>query len=146
MRITNAYLVRVLRAAEADPVVADHFSRVIGMIDPPAGLLHPVLVLRIAKAGLPPAQQRSIHSPTLRRRRSSVVNHQRANISGSAPRNTPWQAVRKVSRDRGPPLGSHGTNQIFTHPGHKSGPIALHKPATGCRQRRNHLVRMRATH
>jgi hypothetical protein len=51
MRITNAYLARVLRAAETDPVVADHFSRVIGMIDPAAGLLHPVLVLRIAKAG-----------------------------------------------------------------------------------------------
>lgn len=51
VRITNAYLARVPTAAETDPVVADHFSRVIGMIDPPAGLLHLVLELRITKAG-----------------------------------------------------------------------------------------------
>jgi 2-polyprenyl-6-methoxyphenol hydroxylase-like FAD-dependent oxidoreductase len=50
MRITNAYLERVLSAAETDPVVAEQFLRVIGMIDPPTGLMGPSAAIRIAKA------------------------------------------------------------------------------------------------
>ena len=48
MRITNAYLERVMTAAETDPVVAGQFTRVIGMIDPPSRLLRPSMLLRIA--------------------------------------------------------------------------------------------------
>ncbi len=48
MRITNAYLERVMTAAETDPVVAGQFMRVIGMIDPPVRLLRPSMLLRVA--------------------------------------------------------------------------------------------------
>jgi len=50
MRITNAYLDRVMTVAETDPTVAGRFMRVIGMIDPPAALLRPTMLLRIALA------------------------------------------------------------------------------------------------
>jgi 2-polyprenyl-6-methoxyphenol hydroxylase-like FAD-dependent oxidoreductase len=50
MRITNAYLKRVMTAAETNPTVASQFLRVIGMIDPPARLLRPTILLRIARA------------------------------------------------------------------------------------------------
>jgi 2-polyprenyl-6-methoxyphenol hydroxylase-like FAD-dependent oxidoreductase len=50
MRMTNAYMERVLTAAETDPVVVEQFLRVVGMIDSPARLLHPSVVLRIARA------------------------------------------------------------------------------------------------
>lgn len=49
MRITNAYLERVLTAAETDPVVAGQFMRVIGMIDPPERLLRPSVLRRIVQ-------------------------------------------------------------------------------------------------
>jgi hypothetical protein len=49
MRITNAYIDRVLTAAETDPVVAEQFLRVSGMIDPPARLLRPSLMIRVAR-------------------------------------------------------------------------------------------------
>jgi 2-polyprenyl-6-methoxyphenol hydroxylase-like FAD-dependent oxidoreductase len=50
MRITNACLNRVLTASETDLVVAGQFMRVIGMIDSPARLLRPPILLRIARA------------------------------------------------------------------------------------------------
>jgi len=49
MRITNAYTDRVLTAAETDPIVAEQFFRVSGMIDPPARLLRPSLMIRVAR-------------------------------------------------------------------------------------------------
>lgn len=49
MRITNTYLKWVLTAAETEPTVAGQFMRVIGMIDPPARLVRPSMVLRIAR-------------------------------------------------------------------------------------------------
>jgi hypothetical protein len=49
MRITNAYTDRVLTAAETDPIVAEQFIRVSGMIDPPARLLRPSLMIRVAR-------------------------------------------------------------------------------------------------
>jgi 2-polyprenyl-6-methoxyphenol hydroxylase-like FAD-dependent oxidoreductase len=57
MRITNAYLERMMTAAETDPVVAGQFIRVIGMIDPPVRLLR---LLRVA------------HKHTNRRRRTAT--------------------------------------------------------------------------
>jgi 2-polyprenyl-6-methoxyphenol hydroxylase-like FAD-dependent oxidoreductase len=48
MRITNAYLDRVLAAAESDPLVSYQFLRVVGMLDPPRRLLRPAMMLRVA--------------------------------------------------------------------------------------------------
>ncbi len=50
MRITNWYLEQVMTAAETDPVVAGQFIRVLGMVDPPARLMRPSMLLRIADA------------------------------------------------------------------------------------------------
>ncbi len=61
MRITNAFLERVLTATEADPVVAGQFMRVTAMIDPPARLLRPSVLLRVMRAqGRGPADVRSV--------------------------------------------------------------------------------------
>ncbi|MDT5278166.1 MAG: hypothetical protein QOE52_5127 [Mycobacterium sp.] len=49
MRITNAYLDRVMTAAETDPVVTQQFLQVIGMIDSPTRLLRPSIMLRLAR-------------------------------------------------------------------------------------------------
>lgn len=49
-RSANAYMERVMIAAHTDPAVAEQFLRVIGMIDPPARLLRPAMMLRIARA------------------------------------------------------------------------------------------------
>lgn len=51
MRLTNAYTERVLRAAEVDPLVVQDFLRVVGMVAPPAQLLHPAFMMRVARAG-----------------------------------------------------------------------------------------------
>jgi hypothetical protein len=49
MRLTHAYLERVLTAAENDPAVTEQFLRVSGMIDTPARLLRPAMIFRVAK-------------------------------------------------------------------------------------------------
>ncbi len=54
MRLTNAYLDRVLVAAETDPWVTQQFLRVTGMIDPPTRLLRPAFVSRVLRTGPPP--------------------------------------------------------------------------------------------
>ena len=46
-RLTNAYLDRVLTAAETDSHVGQQFLRVTGMIDPPSKLLRPAFVSRV---------------------------------------------------------------------------------------------------
>jgi 2-polyprenyl-6-methoxyphenol hydroxylase-like FAD-dependent oxidoreductase len=53
MRITNRYLDGVMIAAETDPLVTGQFMRVIGMLDPPARLLRPSIVLRVVWANRP---------------------------------------------------------------------------------------------
>jgi 2-polyprenyl-6-methoxyphenol hydroxylase-like FAD-dependent oxidoreductase len=50
MRLTNSYVDRLLTAAETDPVVAEQFFRVTGMIDPPARLLRPSILFRTTRA------------------------------------------------------------------------------------------------
>ena len=52
MRISNAYLERVLTAAESDAAVAGRFIRVIGMVDPPSRLARPAFVLRVVRTNL----------------------------------------------------------------------------------------------
>jgi hypothetical protein len=51
MRITNAFLERVLTACEVDPVVAGQFMRVTSMVDSPTRLLRPSILHRITRAG-----------------------------------------------------------------------------------------------
>jgi 2-polyprenyl-6-methoxyphenol hydroxylase-like FAD-dependent oxidoreductase len=65
-RITNAYLDRVLAAAETDPAVTQQFLRLIGMIDAPSRLLRPSLMFRVARANrrrTPTEGQMSPHDP-----------------------------------------------------------------------------------
>ncbi len=53
MRLSNAYLERVLSAAESDQVVMLQFLRVIGMIDSPARLVLPSFLFRVLRANRP---------------------------------------------------------------------------------------------
>ena len=52
MRIANKYVDRVLAAAESDTVVAEQFSRVSTLIDPPTRLFHPAVIARVATVNL----------------------------------------------------------------------------------------------
>ncbi|WP_408015881.1 hypothetical protein [Rhodococcus chondri] len=47
VRLANAYVDRVLAAAETDAVVADRFLRISSLIDPPRHLAHPALAIRV---------------------------------------------------------------------------------------------------
>lgn len=58
MRISNAYLERVLTAAEYDTPVAQQFIRVVGMLDSPTRLLRPQFIARVAGANLGRGQRR----------------------------------------------------------------------------------------
>ncbi|MEU5844361.1 2-polyprenyl-6-methoxyphenol hydroxylase-like oxidoreductase [Rhodococcus sp. NPDC047139] len=51
-RLGNAYVDRVLAAAETDAVVVDRFLRVSSLMDPPRFLFHPALVRRVCADGL----------------------------------------------------------------------------------------------
>lgn len=50
IRMTNAWMDRVLTAAEADPEVVQRFLQVIGMTEPPSRLLRPSFAYRVARA------------------------------------------------------------------------------------------------
>lgn len=52
VRIANRYVHHVQAAAERDIVVAQRLSSVVGLIHPPAGLMHPTVIARVAKATL----------------------------------------------------------------------------------------------
>jgi 2-polyprenyl-6-methoxyphenol hydroxylase-like FAD-dependent oxidoreductase len=52
MRISNAYIDRVLAAAETDVTVAQEFLRVTGMVQPPGALMRPAFMARVAMANL----------------------------------------------------------------------------------------------
>ena len=55
VRVLNAYVDRVLRAAEGDATVSRAFLRTIGMLDRPPALLRPAIALRVARRGFHPA-------------------------------------------------------------------------------------------
>jgi 2-polyprenyl-6-methoxyphenol hydroxylase-like FAD-dependent oxidoreductase len=62
MRISNAFLERVARANEVDPVVAGQFMRVTTMVDRPIRLLRPSILLRVWRAQRRrPADHRSVN-------------------------------------------------------------------------------------
>ena len=52
-RAINAYLRRLLAAAERDPDLAAAFLRVITMLDPPTALLHPMIIRRTLRRRRP---------------------------------------------------------------------------------------------
>jgi 2-polyprenyl-6-methoxyphenol hydroxylase-like FAD-dependent oxidoreductase len=64
MRITNFYVERILRAAETDPVVAERFLRVTGMVDSPTRLFDPSLVWHVMRANRRSAAAGRRTSPT----------------------------------------------------------------------------------
>ena len=55
VRLTNAYISRLLAVAAHDPVVAAAFTRVAGMVETPAHLLHPTLALRVLRPHAQPS-------------------------------------------------------------------------------------------
>lgn len=48
VRLTNRYVDRVQAAAETDAVIAEHFLKVAGFSKPPASLMHPAVMMRVA--------------------------------------------------------------------------------------------------
>ncbi|HEX3731579.1 MAG TPA: 2-polyprenyl-6-methoxyphenol hydroxylase-like oxidoreductase [Mycobacteriales bacterium] len=64
VRIVNAYVGRLLAAAERDQVLTDRFLRVGGLIEPPANLLRPSVIRRVIAGNL------------RRRRTRSTVTHE----------------------------------------------------------------------
>jgi 2-polyprenyl-6-methoxyphenol hydroxylase-like FAD-dependent oxidoreductase len=64
MRLSNAYLDRVMTAAESDPVVMLSFLRVMGMMDSPARLLLPSFVFRVLRAKRSRSQRPQLLSAT----------------------------------------------------------------------------------
>jgi 2-polyprenyl-6-methoxyphenol hydroxylase-like FAD-dependent oxidoreductase len=50
VRMSNAYVARLQTAAESDVAVAEQFARVVGLLDPPAALLRPKMLIRAARA------------------------------------------------------------------------------------------------
>jgi hypothetical protein len=59
MRITSRLVDWVQAAAESDAVAADQFLRVTALIDPPARLLHPLFLCRVATVNLRRRQRHS---------------------------------------------------------------------------------------
>jgi 2-polyprenyl-6-methoxyphenol hydroxylase-like FAD-dependent oxidoreductase len=55
VRLTNAYINRLLAVAAHDPVVAVAFTRVAGMVETLASLLHPTLALRVLRPHAQPS-------------------------------------------------------------------------------------------
>jgi 2-polyprenyl-6-methoxyphenol hydroxylase-like FAD-dependent oxidoreductase len=49
VRAINAYMGRLQRVAEHDPVVAEAFIRTIGMLEPPTHLMRPAVALRVVR-------------------------------------------------------------------------------------------------
>lgn len=58
LRLANRYVDRLQTAAESDLVVAEQFTKVIALIDPPTRLLHPKIMIRVATANLRSRERR----------------------------------------------------------------------------------------
>jgi hypothetical protein len=65
LRLSNRYVDRLQTVAETDVAVAEQFIRVVGLLDPPATLLHPKMLLRAARVRRP---RQTEEQPSLARR------------------------------------------------------------------------------
>jgi hypothetical protein len=52
LRIANRYVDRIQIAAESDLGVAEQFTKVVALVDPPTRLLRPQMMIRVAAANL----------------------------------------------------------------------------------------------
>jgi 2-polyprenyl-6-methoxyphenol hydroxylase-like FAD-dependent oxidoreductase len=80
IRLINAYLDRVLAAAETDPAVVQQFLRSMNLVDPPSHLLRPSIMLRVLKksrkrdvASAAPTAVTGIARGVCRSRQSSLI-------------------------------------------------------------------------
>jgi hypothetical protein len=53
VRLSNKYVDRLQTAAETDVEVSEQLTRVVSLLDPPAMLLHPKMLLRAARRRRP---------------------------------------------------------------------------------------------
>ena len=65
LRLSNRYVDRLQTVAQTDVAVAEQFIRVVGLLDPPATLLHPKMLLRAARVRRP---RQTEEQPSLARR------------------------------------------------------------------------------
>jgi hypothetical protein len=52
LRLTNKYVERLQTAAQSDLSVAEQFTKVVSLVDPPTRLLQPHMITRVAAANL----------------------------------------------------------------------------------------------
>ena len=66
MRLTNKYVERLQTAAESDLEVAEQFTRVIGLLDPPSRLMRPKMLVHAARRRRSPTtpQQAEVLAPS----------------------------------------------------------------------------------
>jgi hypothetical protein len=62
VRLSNKYVARLQTAAETDLTVAEQFTRVVALVDNPASLLRPKMLLRAAR---PPRRPQRVAEPAL---------------------------------------------------------------------------------
>jgi 2-polyprenyl-6-methoxyphenol hydroxylase-like FAD-dependent oxidoreductase len=64
-RLTNKYVERLQTLTESDIVVAEQFTRIVGLLDPPTRLLQPKIALRaISRRNRPPIPYQAEPVPT----------------------------------------------------------------------------------
>jgi 2-polyprenyl-6-methoxyphenol hydroxylase-like FAD-dependent oxidoreductase len=59
LRLANKYVERLQTAAESDLAVAEQFTKVVSLVDPPTRLLQPHMITRVAAANLRPREGRT---------------------------------------------------------------------------------------